>query len=209
MSRVPWGYKGLPDVVLIDAGVRIDGRTITIPYRSPGGAVHNRRVIDEAGQWWQTRGLSLILFGLELVPEVETRKHRQLWICEGESCTLALRGEIAEWRGLPVDTIGVPGATTWRSEWAHYLHEYAAVYLFPDGDEAGNRLAQNVTRDVPHVIRVHLPAGLDVRDVIQRDGGDRLEELIVEAETAAFAFAAFRASDTLAAFRVFCGGARW
>ena len=155
------------------------------------------------------RGLPLVPFGLEIVPEIDRREHRQIWICEGETCALALRGEIAEWRGLPVDAIGVPGAATWRPEWAHYLSRYAAVYVFPDGDAAGISLAQNVSRDVAHVIRVHLPDGLDVRAVIQRDGGDRLEELIVDAEMAAFAFAAIRASETLAAFRLFCGGARW
>ncbi len=130
-------------------------------------------------------------------------------LAEGESDCLSLRGEIAEWRGQPLDVLGLPGAATWRPEWARYLRRYTAVYLFPDGDEAGARLAHNVSRDVPHVIRVQIPAGLDVRDVIERAGGDQIEELIVDAEAAAIAHAAIKASPTLAEFREFLGGARW
>ena len=134
------------------------------------GQIYNHRVIAVNGrQWWAKAGLPVVPLGLELVGQDRDRRAgRQVWLAEGESDCLTLRGEIAEWRGLPVDVLGLPGAATWKREWAAYLKGYAAVYLFPDGDRAGARLAQRLSVDVPHVIRVQLPDGCDVRSVVQK-----------------------------------------
>jgi hypothetical protein len=211
MSTIAVDWKGLDAAALLEAGVerRHDG-VVRVPYRDATGAEHNTKLFAAGGRsWWEQRGLNLIPFGLDRIAPPEQRDRRQVWIAEGESDALALREHYAGWRGLPVDVIGLPGAGTWRVEWAKHLNGYAAAYCFPDGDPAGERMADRITCSVRWTIRVRLPAGQDVRHIIQHDGPDELDQHITNGEIAAAVLAGMKLCRTLPEFERFLAEVEW
>ena len=112
-----------------------------------------------------------------------------LFLCEGESDTLAVRDSIATLDDRRVFALGLPGAATWRSEWASYLKRFATLYVVGDGDEAGHRMAARVITDVPWARPIWMPENKDARNVLQSDPDDFLD-LIAQADTTALRFAA-------------------
>lgn len=173
-------WKRLPGHVLQEAGVEQFGvGCVRIPYRLRNGRVWGYRVVTASRAWWisadGTNGLGdagiLTPFGVDRQWPERLRRFRLLAICEGESDALALTGAL----GYGFDSIAAPGAGVWRPEWAAYTDGYAATYVFPDGDGAGRRFAERVLASVPGRMAVWLPAGEDVRSMVQ---GGRLPELV-------------------------------
>jgi hypothetical protein len=205
MIAIDW--KGIDACTLLDAGVTRSSRgVVRVPYRLPDGTMFREKLFPVRGGSHWSRGEGIIPLGLECVAKPDQRAGRQLWIAEGESDALALRQEYAGWRGLPVDVIGLPGAGTWRDEWRCHLDGYAAAFCFPDGDHAGERMADAITSCIPWAIRVRLPAGRDVRDVIQRDGADVFDRHIMDAEALAALTAGMRSCPTLPELKRFLAG---
>ena len=198
VGEVLSGWKGISALTLAEAGVRQVNGAVEVPYMDELGVERKVKVFAPNGRcWYCPPGVGPMLYGLERIPGLQRRLHRMLWICEGESDALCMRDHCGMWRGHPLDIVAVPGAACWREEWARYTRGYAAVYCFPDGDDAGRRLAEDLGRTVSTAIRVYLPAGRDVRDVLLRDGAGALDRLLVEAEQVAVLHAAIRWSPTL------------
>jgi hypothetical protein len=193
------GWKGIDALTLLDAGVtRSASGVVRVPYRDSEDSERNAKLFAPDGRsWWERRGLGVLPFGLEQVAPADQRGGRQVFVAEGESDALALRQEYAAWRELPVDVIGLPGAGTWRDDWRCHLDGYAAAFCFPDGDNAGERMADSITCCIPWAIRVRLPTGRDVRDLIQRDGADVFDRHIMDAEAVAVLTAGMRLCPTL------------
>jgi hypothetical protein len=211
LGEIAVDWKGLCGVTLLEAGVerRADG-VVRVPYRDATRAEHNAKLFTPDGRsWWEQRGLPMIPFGVEQIAPPGQRDRRQVWIAEGESDALCLREHYAEWRGLSVDVIGLPGAGTWRADWAQHLDGYAAAYCFPDGDPAGERMADTVTSAVRWAIRVRLPADRDVRDLLQVDGPTALDESIMAGEAAAVLMAGMRLNRTLPELERWLAEAKW
>lgn len=176
--HVAVGWKGLPTFVLAEAEItRSPDDLIHIPYRTLAGEVHNVRVFAPSGRcWWQQSGLPLLPFGLETLTDAP--HDRGLLIAEGESDALALRRHFQ----IGYDVLGVPGARTWRTEWACYCKPYAIGYVFGDGDDAGRAFSAAVECDVPQIRVVPIPDGEDVRSLIQREGPGATDWLLGEAD---------------------------
>lgn len=174
-------WKGLPSWVLADAGVWLEGGLVVVPYRTSAGELYADRVIAGSGRrWWSPGdGRPVIPFGLDRLERLAFRRYRALAICEGESDALALS---AAFKGDGVDVLGVPGAGTWKPEWAVHAVGYSAVYVAGDGDAAGRTLDAAVYRDVPGSMSLRLPDGADVRALLQADGPDAVLELIRQAD---------------------------
>lgn len=175
-TAITIGWKGIPTYVLEEAGVTVDyDGLVHIPYRIPDGRLYAERVVAPNGrQWWRPGdGRPLIPYGLDRLASHRMRRYRCLAIVEGESDALALRAALGA-EGL--DVLGVPGARTWRTEWAEHAAGYD-TYVFGDGDIAGRHLNAAVVRDIPSAGVVDLPLGLDVRDVLQQGGASALLSL--------------------------------
>jgi hypothetical protein len=178
-------YSSLLSWLVEEAGICFepDG-LVVIPYRLPDCRLYAERVIAPNGRrWWRPGdGRQLIPFGLEKLSRERMRPYACLAIAEGESDALALR---AAYNGTALEVIGIPGARCWRSEWATLARGYAAVYVFGDGDQAGRALNADVVRDVPGALIVDVPAGGDVRDLLEARGRGAVDELLCRADAIA------------------------
>jgi hypothetical protein len=199
-STIAAGWKGLPAVQLVDAGVtrRQDG-LVRVPYRLVDGSEHNAKLFAADGRtWWEQRGLGVVPFGLERIASRERRQRRLLWIAEGESDCLALRDRCASYAGYPVDVIALPGASTWRDEWRRHVEGYSGLLLFPDGDPAGDAMARSVQASLRWALHVRLPRGADVRAVLQGVEPELLDHALRDAVCAMVLLAGLRVCKSIA-----------
>lgn len=185
----PVQWKGLPSYVLTEADVREEPDGIVIPYRLADGGLYAERIVALNGRrWWRPGdGRPVIPYGLDRLEDEAYRKYRVLAITEGESDALAL------WAALGhegVDVLSCPGASCWRSEWAHYAAGYAAVYACGDGDAPGYDLNRRIIEAIPSAVGLWLEGGDDLRGVLQSDGGvDRVRDLMAAADDRAAGWA--------------------
>lgn len=184
----PW--KGLLWLTLEEAGAVFDGEIVRIPYRRPDASVHAWRIMAPGGRcWWEPAGLELLPFGLETLPPAGDTRRAALLIAEGESDALALREAFAAVApGSTVEAfhaLGLPGAGTWRPEWAAYFDGISLIYVVGDGDAAGRRMIDTVCRDLPWARPVWLPEGEDARSLLQRHGPRALDPLLERADEVA------------------------
>jgi hypothetical protein len=145
--------KRLPQEFLEGLGlreVRVGGRpAVAVPYYDSGGeevAVRLRIALSGDRFRWR-RGSRPTLYGLWLLQEV--RKSGWVLLVEGESDTWTC------WlHGVPA--LGVPGKSTWRSEWAQYVAGLDVVlWCEPNAVD----LVERVARDVPGLRVIEAPAG--------------------------------------------------
>lgn len=153
--------KGLSLDFLRFEGLRdqkyFDGPAIAIPYwdeqRSRELATRYRTALtkgaDDTDQRFAWRkGSKLALYGLHKL--AQARNAGYITIVEGESdChTLWHHGEPA---------IGVPGADTWREEWAALLDGIATIYVVVEPDKGGEAvrkwLARSAIRDRVEIVK--------------------------------------------------------
>ena len=191
-----WPWKGISPDVLLAAGVRRDGDLVKVPYRWPDGSLHRERFFARGGRTWWGPGEGLLPFGLETLPRgcaVDA-----LVIAEGESDALALREAFSlTWDGREISVIGLPGAASWASSWIQYAAPFDPIYVMPDGDLAGRRMADQVLQDIHWARVVWLPSGEDARSLLQARGSGRLFGLIDEAEYFSRALAVFLRSERI------------
>jgi hypothetical protein len=155
--------KALPPDFLYDLGLRdLPGRPATadhaawvpavlIPYTSRAGDTVAQRIrsdiVAKLGTKWKT-GATLIPYGLDRLHGDEDA----LWLVEGESDSWVC------WNADLI-AVGLPGAGTWRDEWAAMLPTTAIIYVVQEPDAAGSALIERL-RQSPLADRlrvVHLP----------------------------------------------------
>jgi putative DNA primase/helicase len=185
----PW--KGIARPVLDEAGVTIADGLVEVPYWTLAGEKHNAKVFrlapteGQARCHWERSGLEQIPFGLETLAQGADA----CIIAEGESDALAIREAFAEGVRTPegiasgtMPVLGLPGALSWKREWAEHVASFRVVYVIGDGDDAGRKMAKAVAADVPQALIVELPEGEDARSLLQRDGARALDAFLDQAD---------------------------
>jgi len=149
--------------------------SIWLPYYKRDGTLFRAKHFAPDGcSWWLGgQGKGQIPYGLE---QLEADGDA-LVVTEGESDTLALR---LAWPNIVA--IGIPGASSWKSEWKRIAEDFERVYLSFDGDSAGDKLGEAVAEDLPHAKRLALPRGADTRAILQQLGKQAYRALIDAAE---------------------------
>jgi DNA primase len=170
-------YKGFARSHLEWAGwARFEDQGIVIDYLDVNGRPYRSKLFSAEGRplRWLGENKPQIPYGLEtlrLGGEVA-------FLTEGESCAWTLRAAFPRNPAL-----GLPGASSWKPEWARLLEQFPVIYLSFDNDEAGRSLLDTVWPFLPWGRRVKLPAGQDTRDVLQLYGGlEEYERLLADAD---------------------------
>lgn len=88
---------------------------------------------------------------------------REAHIAEGELDTLSLVE-------CGLSACGMPGASYWKPWMGLAFAGCERVFVWADGDEAGDRLAEAVIESLPDAVRVSIPRGEDVNGLLQEGG---------------------------------------
>src|SRR5581483_496678 len=199
--------KRLPIDFLRSLGVadgtvgRERGRAVVIPYCDAGGAVvaerRRLRLTGEPRFIWR-RGDHALPYGLARLADAR-RAGGPVLIVEGESDSWTL------WHA-GIDALGVPGANTWRDDWAEHLAGLN-VYVWHEPDAGGDALVAKVSASLPDVRVVEAPPGLKDASSMWLDCGgsvegfrERLRALMAAARPASELRAETAAREARAAF---------
>jgi DNA primase len=151
---------------------------LAIPYITPAGVVgmtfrciesHTCKGIENHSKYKKAHGQLTTLYNVWDLHGT----HRDIHVAEGEIDSLTL----SKMCGLP--SIGIAGATNWKPFWREVLSDFRHVYVYHDGDAAGEQFGRKVQKEVGRsVVLVPLPAGEDVNSMYLKYGPDRLREMI-------------------------------
>lgn len=145
---------------------------LSIPYLTQSGCVgmtfrcikmHDCKGVEGHKKYLKPSGSKARLYGALYVEEATD----YLAITEGEIDALSLQQV-----GIPA--IGVPGTDSWQPHWTSVLQDFATVYVFSDGDEAGKTLAKRVMSEYDRAVNVRMPDGEDVNSCLVKYGADYL-----------------------------------
>jgi CHC2 zinc finger len=154
---------------------------VIIPYMSEAGevvATRYRLSLNGAQRFAWRKGDRVMLYGLWTLPDI--RKAGWCLLEEGESDFWTARHY-----GLPA--MGLPGASTWRPEWAEHFGG-ARVYLWVEPDGAGQALPTKIGKDLPALMVIQAPEGIKDLSQAHLQGQDVLalvEKLKAQAVPAA------------------------
>lgn len=134
---------------------------LSFPYRVVGGDVvglRYRRLEGEGSKYTQPSGQRT---GLFMVDEVVDQP--VVHVSEGEIDCLTLAA-------CGLKACGVPGANSWKDFYFRLFEGCRSVFVWSDGDAAGDAMWGTVRECLPQAVRVVLPRGADVSDVFQAEG---------------------------------------
>ena len=175
-------------------------RAVRIPYLDKEGseaAVRFRLALEKSpggdNRFRWRKGSRSSLYGLWRLEGV--RSSGYTFLVEGESDCHTL------WHhGLPA--LGVPGASTWRNEWAGHLEGVEQVYAVVEPDGGGEsfweRLAASPIREKLH--RIQLDGAKDISELHLQDP-ERFTEHLEEVRERAVAWLALAESEARASAR--------
>jgi hypothetical protein len=131
---IAWHVRELPD------------GGIEIPYRNADGDLHTIQYrftlekVNGVDRFKWRSGDTRILYGLWRL--CEWTGSDTLYLCEGTSDTWTL------WHAdLPA--LGIPSATTWKSEWWREVEGFERIVLIPDNDEGGRKTRARDCENLP------------------------------------------------------------
>src|SRR6185369_12977488 len=146
-----------------------------VPYFDAEGTLHRVKLFpdDDSPVHWLGPSKPQIPYGLWRMP----KEGKVLVLTEGESDLFAVSAYLPK---IPV--IGIPGAASWKPDWAAYLAPFERVFIVGDGDRAGREFADRVVADRPDGRLVLMPEGADTRALLQTLGSRAFVALLTAAE---------------------------
>lgn len=131
--------KKLDPEFLGSLGVKNVKNGVQIPYYDlEGNVASNRKRFGDTGsgpKFLWTRGSKTLLYGLWQLQKIS--KEGWVVLVEGESDSQTL------WQhGIPA--LGIPGANTFKPEWADHVKDLKHIYIFNEQDTAGETMKRKV-----------------------------------------------------------------
>lgn len=147
---------------------------LAIPYLTPSGPVNmNFRCIQDHScknhghqKYMTWGGIESTLWGVQFLAEA----YDYIAVAEGEID--ALSSNIA---GVPC--VGISGAKKWKDHWSNVFEDFARVYVWQEGDSAGEKFGDTLVREVG-AIRLALPPHEDVNSILVKQGPSALKSRI-------------------------------
>lgn len=181
-------WKGVDPRVLQSFGVTEGVVGYRVPYFDREGELWRVKLFGFDGDEWQNakgKDVKAVRWLGERKPQIPygvwrlaKADPRAVILTEGESDTWALAEAFPA-----VAAIGIPGASSWRSEWTPLIERFERVFLSFDGDAPGRDLADKVWTDIGSRVRyVRLPDGADTRSLLQSIGPKAYRVLLRAAE---------------------------
>ncbi|TXH48322.1 MAG: hypothetical protein E6Q97_25005 [Desulfurellales bacterium] len=162
--------RHLPEEAFKGWSVGWTGSRYTIPVLDYNDKIQDIRMYNlKKHRMLGTAGCKVGLIGAHLLKK---RKSEVVYLCEGEWDAIALNWLL---RKLKQDgaVVGVPGAGTFKREWAEWLRGRAVITLYDHDDpgiEGEHRAVKMLSGVVKSFEHIHwpesLPSGFDVRDWI-------------------------------------------
>lgn len=149
--------------------------SISIPYFTGTGALRALRFrrLDRLPKYDAPTGAKAHIFN------VGSLRHRDICITEGEFDAIALEQ-------LGYHAVGIPGAQLFDNSW-RYLFAGNRVFIAFDPDDAGRKASRQLGRildkTADHVERVEFPDGLDVSDLLTKEGPEAVRECLTSYES--------------------------
>jgi hypothetical protein len=159
--------RELPVSAFKDWNLGWTGWAYALPYFDPSGTMVDIRTWKIGGRFISTAGIEVGLFGAH-------RLNRDLavpvYVCEGEWDTIAWADTLMQAKE-PGIVVGVPGAGTFKQEWAVWFAG-RHVHTLYDNDGAGEHgellIEKRLKNTVQAITYLHwplgLPVGFDIRD---------------------------------------------
>jgi hypothetical protein len=154
--------KALPPDFLKALGLQSDQSRIRIPYWDREGKEVAARFRRGRRFWWP-KGAVPLPYGLDRLDGF-LAEHEYLVLVEGESDTQTL------WlHGYPA--LGIPGAQSFKNEWAEFLLPARRLYLHREPDEAGGKFVARVARAMKkagyagEILEFRIPGHKDPNDL--------------------------------------------
>lgn len=148
------------------------GRSVVrIPYFDEEGNLLRARFRSRNGKWWEGRNRPIYLYGRDRL--VDARPGDRVLVVEGESDCHAL------W-SAGLRAVGVPGATSWRHDWAQHL-EGLVVFVWEEPDQGGAQMVEKLVESFPRARIIRCEDAKDPCELRQRLGerfGERINELM-------------------------------
>ena len=136
---------------------------LAVPYLDQDGKLLRRRFRGaRSRRWWEGRNLPIYPYGLERLVDVVPGD--PILVVEGESdCHAAWLGGF--------NAFGLPGATTWRSEWKGHL-EGLDIYVWEEPDQGGASFSRSLAGEFPDAKLIQGAGVKDVAELYARTGSE-------------------------------------
>lgn len=147
---------------------------LAIPYLTRSGVVDLRfRSMDASEpKYMGLTGASTHLFNVRALFKPSTH----VSVCEGEIDAITLDYV------CDIPAVGVPGVNNWKKHYSRLLMDFDKVFLFADGDSAGQEFAKSLTRELNNLIVVQMPDGEDVNSMYRLYGKEYFDKKIESAQ---------------------------
>jgi hypothetical protein len=160
--------RGLTSLALEPWPIGWTGTQYALPVYDVRGRCVDIRLYKPGGRLMSTPGATTGLFGAQWLNDADPAD--PFYICEGEWDAIAWR-YILRKADKPGAVVGVPGANTFKQDWAQWFDKRNVVVLY-DNDEAGIQGDHKVNKRIKNYTRtlrfMHWPAGyesgFDIRD---------------------------------------------
>jgi DNA primase len=146
-----------------------EGR-LSIPYLGPSNtvtAIRFRSLNGEEPKYLSVGGASNRLYNLRAIIEATDTIH----LTEGELDALIL-GQAG------FSAVGVPGANSWKRHHPRLFAGFTKVFIWGDGDKAGQQFSRTVMESLDTGIIVSMPPGTDVNDLYLAEGVEGLHRAL-------------------------------
>ena len=146
---------------------------LSIPYVTRSGVVdiRFRSLGPEEPRYMGMAGATTHLYNVGAF----FRASSYICICEGEIDTITLD------MVCNIPAVGVPGVNNWKKHYTRLLADFDKVFLFADGDNAGNEFSKSLARELSNLIVVQAPEGEDVNSLYRTHSADYFKEKIAGA----------------------------
>lgn len=164
--------------VVVDPPKAHEGATgrLCIPYVTPSGVTaqtfrcmrdHDCKQAGAHAKYWKATG-------------TKTRLYGALWYDRAEDFIALTEGELdaLTLQQIGIPAFGVPGSENWKPYWTSILQDFSTVYVFSDGDDAGQKFAKRVLSEYDRAVNVRMPDGEDVNSVFVKYGAEFLTKKI-------------------------------